>query len=157
MTTGRLEAICITSNAADGMLSVTSAEAIAGEGLATDRYAESRGAFQKGGVIKDDEQITLIEQEAIEGASHEYDLNITHSDTRRNLLTSGIAVNHLVGKDFYVGEVLIRGHRLCEPCGYLEKHTYEGIEKALIHRGGLRAEILEGGTISVGDTIRVKD
>ena len=74
-------------------------------------------------------------------------------ETRRNVVTRGIALNHLVGKRFRVGEVLLQGIRLCEPCDHLESLTRPGVRQALLHRGGLRAQILEGGVIRVGDPI----
>src|SRR5438874_415595 len=82
-------------------------------------------------------------------ACKEYKLPFTHPDPRRNLLTAGVPLNHLVGKTFRVGEVVLRGIELCEPCGHLEKLTCAGIKRALIHRGGLRAQILRGGELRV--------
>ncbi len=153
---GRLAAIQIASAPGVSMASVEEIEAVAGRGMAGDRCASGEGTFQQGHV-EADQQVTLIEQEAIEGAAREYDQSISFADTRRNLLTSGVPLNHLVGKDFRVGEVLIRGHRLCEPCGYLEKLTGIEVKRSLKHRGGLRAEILEGGVLRVGDRVRVEE
>ncbi|MEK7341409.1 MAG: MOSC domain-containing protein, partial [Candidatus Binatota bacterium] len=64
------------------------------------------------------------------------------------------ALNHLVGRDFKVGAVTLRGIRLCEPCAHLENLSRKGVQRGLIHRGGLRAHILTGGTIRLGDTIQ---
>ena len=75
-------------------------------------------------------------------------------NSRRNIVTKGVALNHLVGREFRVGEVTLRGIRLCEPCGHLEELTQKGVMQALVHRGGLRAQILIDGTIRVGDTIQ---
>jgi MOSC domain-containing protein YiiM len=74
--------------------------------------------------------------------------------SRRNLLTRGVPLNHLIGREFTVGEVVLRGIRLCEPCDHLEGLTVKGIKDGLHHRGGLRAEILHGGTLQPGDAIR---
>jgi MOSC domain-containing protein YiiM len=74
---------------------------------------------------------------------------------RRNIVTHGIALNHLVEKQFNIGAVILRGTRLCEPCVHLEKLSQAGAMRGLIHRGGLRAEIVTGGTIRVGDEILV--
>ncbi len=98
-------------------------------------------------------EVTLIEAEAIEAANRDYDLQFEAIQSRRNLLTRGVALNHLVGREFQVGEVRLRGILLCEPCGHLEQLTVAGIRKALIHRGGLRAQVLKGGTIKVGDNV----
>ncbi len=66
----------------------------------------------------------------------------------------GVPLNHLVGREFQIGPVRLRGIKLCEPCGHLEKMTVPGIEKALLHRGGLRAEILTSGTLRPGDPVK---
>jgi MOSC domain-containing protein YiiM len=95
----------------------------------------------------------LIEREAIEGAARSYDVKLADGDPRRNIVTTGVALNHLVDKEFSVGEVRCRGVKLCEPCGYMESLTTPGAREALIHRGGLRAEIIEDGVIRVGDDI----
>ena len=153
MTQGKLIGICITTQGSEAMQSVEQVEAIAGTGLAGDRYANLSGTFQKGDVVAPEEEVTLIEEEALQGAATEYNLQIAHADSRRNLLTQGVALNHLVGLDFHVGEVLLRGIKVCEPCGHLENLTFEGVRQSLVHRGGLRAQVLEGGTISIDDSI----
>jgi MOSC domain-containing protein YiiM len=125
--------------------------AVAGHGLEGDRK------FLRAGMPPDkigpDRELTLIEAEAIEAVSRDYKVVLGAVETRRNVITQGIALNHLVGKQFRVGEVLLQGIRLCEPCGHLESLTRKGVREALIHRGGLRAQILEGGVIRVGDPI----
>lgn len=155
MFAGRLLEICIAPDAGKPMQSLQQVEAVAGQGLEGDRYAELRGTFQKGETESlPRRQVSLIEREAILSATNKYELDFNHATTRRNLLTEGVPLNHLVGKTFTIGEVTLRGIDLCEPCGYLEKITVEGIEKSLLHRGGLRAEIVSGGTLRVGDTVR---
>ena len=149
---GKLVAIGITAAGSMPLSSVDSIAAMAGRGLTGDRYAEGKGAGQKG-PARPDQEVTLIEQEAIAAAGQEYKLSFTHLDTRRNLLTEGVPLNHLVGKTFSVGEVLLRGVELCEPCGHLEKLTCAGIKRALIHRGGLRAQIVRSGVLRVGDVV----
>ena len=153
MAAGKLVGICITPEGGAAMQPVDQAEAVVGKGLAGDRYASCNGSFQTGDVVAPEQELTLIEAEALEGASAEYDLQIVHADTRRNLLTRGVALNHLVGCEFRVGQVLLQGIELCEPCSHLEKLTCEGIRESLVHRGGLRARILEGGTLSLNDPI----
>lgn len=149
---GKLLAIGTAPEAAMPLTAVDSIVATAGRGLADDRYAEGKGVGQHG-PAKPEQEVTLIEQEAITAAGQEYKLSFTHLDTRRNLLTEGVPLNHLVNKTFTVGEVLLRGIELCEPCGHLEKLTCAGIKRSLIHRGGLRAQILRGGTLRVGDAV----
>ena len=101
-----------------------------------------------------DREVTLIESEAIEAVNRDYGVELSPIETRRNVVTRGVALNHLVGKPFRVGAVLLQGIRLCEPCSHLESLTRRGVREALVHRGGLRAQILEGGVIRVGDPIR---
>ncbi|WP_425498618.1 MOSC domain-containing protein [Natrinema salinisoli] len=97
--------------------------------------------------------LTLIEREAIEGIEREADIELAPGEHRRNIVTQDAALNHLVGKRFRVGEVVCRGARLCEPCGYLERITEKDVLEPLAHRGGLRADILEGGSIRPSDEI----
>lgn len=151
---GVVEAIFIAPEPAASMREVSQVEAVAGKGLAGDRYAAMAGTFSKEGHAE--QQVTLIEAEAIEAARRDYQLDYHAIDSRRNILTRGVAVNHLVGREFTIGPVRLRGVKLAEPCGHMEKLCgKEGARKALIHRGGLRAELLTGGTIRTGDAVRV--
>ncbi len=150
MTQGCIESIHITPTAEAPMQGVTEARALPGVGLEGDRYAARTGSFS--GKPKPGRQITLIEAEAIEALALELGLVLAPGETRRNLVTRGVALNHLVGREFTVGEVRLRGHELCEPCKDLARMTGKPeILPALVHRGGLRAEILTGGMIRVGD------
>jgi MOSC domain-containing protein YiiM len=125
--------------------------AVAGHGLEGDRKYRREGLPpRKNGP---DREITLIEAEAIEAVNRDYRVELSPIETRRNVVTRGVALNHLVGKRFRVGEAILQGIRLCEPCEHLESLTRPGVREALIHRGGLRAQILEGGTIRIGDPI----
>jgi MOSC domain-containing protein YiiM len=138
----------------ESMVSVPEVRAIAGAGLEGDRYCIERGSFSK---KSPSNQITLIEAEALEAAERDYGLEVTAEESRRNVLTCGLALNHLVGREFQIGEVRLRGLRLCEPCTHLENLTGKPVVKALRHRGGLRAEILSGGLIKVGERILEAD
>jgi MOSC domain-containing protein YiiM len=131
---------------------VKSARAIPGKGLQGDRYFDKNGTFSKKDT--DDRELTLIEAESIEALAREYQTEIHPGAARRNVLTRGIALNHLVGREFQIGNVKARGMRLCEPCGHLEKLTNSKVRAGLVHRGGLRAKILTEGEIRVGDEIR---
>lgn len=144
---GHLRAIQLTPSKGAALISVPEVEAIAGQGLAGDRRANGKPT-------KPMDQVTLIETESLTAVARDYELTIDPLLTRRNLLTEGVPLNHLVGVEFQVGPVVLRGIELCEPCGYLEAQTFAGIKKALLHRGGLRAEIVRGGTIRVGDVIQ---
>jgi len=152
MAQGRIESICITSAAEAAMRSVTEVTAIAGVGLEGDRYATHAGTFSA--KPKPGRQITLIEAEAIEALQRELGIVLALGETRRNIVTRGIALNHLVDREFTVGSLRLKGWELCEPCSDLARMTGKPqILAGLVHRGGLRAEILEGGVIRVGDLV----
>ena len=152
MAEGRVESIHIATTAEAAMRSVAEIRAIAGVGLEGDRYATRTGTFSA--KPKPGRQITLVEAEAIEALERELGLKQVPGETRRNLITRGVALNHLVGREFRVGAVRLRGHELCEPCGDLARMTGKPqILPGLVHRGGLRAEIIEGGVISAGDLV----
>jgi MOSC domain-containing protein YiiM len=141
----------IGPDAGGPLTSVEQVNAVAGHGLQGDR--KFRRPDSPPSKVGPDRELTLIEAEAIEAAAREYGIELTAIEARRSVLTRGVALNHLVGRTFRVGPVLLRGIRLCEPCGHLESLTRKGVRKALVHRGGLRAQIVEGGVIRVGDVI----
>jgi len=125
--------------------------AVPGQGLEGDRYASQRGSFSdRGGPQR---EVTLIEEEAVRALLRDYKVELGPGDSRRNITTRGVALNHLVGREFRVGEVTLRGIKLCEPCSHLEKLTKPGVLKGLIHRGGLNAQVLKAGVIRVGDAV----
>lgn len=133
------------------MQSVSQARAVAGRGLEGDRYFSGLGTYSNNpGTGR---HVTLIEIEAVEALKREYNVGVAAALCRRNIVTRAVALNHLVEKEFSVGEVVLRGMRLCEPCAYLEKLSASGALRGLIHRGGLRAEIVTAGTIRIGDPI----
>ena len=154
MFDGKLLAIAIARQAKGSMENVDAIEAVAEQGLVGDRYGAGIGAAQFQGHRKPENEVTLIAREAIEAANDEFNMTITHLDTRRNLFTEGVPLKNLVTKTFRVGPVLLRGLELCEPCGYLERRTYPGIKAALAHRGGLRCCVVEGGQLRIGDPVR---
>jgi len=136
------------------MVSVVEAEAVAGRGLKGDRYFDKCGTFSPD-PHKPDFELTMIELGKVQAFAADTGLQFTAKDARRNLVTSGIDLNELVGKQFIIGEARFKAIRLCEPCNYLAKITYQETLKGLVHKGGLRVEILESGTIQIGDKIDV--
>lgn len=135
------------------MVSLAEVRAVPGRGLDGDRYSRAAGTFSKG--HEPDSELTLIESEAIEALAREHSLTLAPSDARRNLVTRGIALNELAGREFTVGEVRVRAHGLCEPCTHLARLTGQpAVLRALAHRGGLRAQILGEGTLRIGDLVR---
>jgi MOSC domain-containing protein YiiM len=150
MWNGTIESIHIASAAKAPTRAVDQAQAIPGVGLEGDRYALQQGTFSK---PLPDFELTLIEAEAIEALQRDYGVELAPGEARRNLVTRGVPLNHLVGHDFQIGEVRIRGIRLCEPCSHLQALAGRPVIKGLRHRGGLRAQILSQGTIRVGDAV----
>lgn len=124
-----------------------------GKGLDGDRYADGTGTFYKPG--RPDIEVTLIEIEALEALNRDYGVELAAGDARRNIVTRGVSLNHLVGKRFTVGGATFEGIRLCEPCGHLAKLTSDRVRQGLIHRGGLRARVITEGEIRAGDSIAV--
>jgi MOSC domain-containing protein YiiM len=144
--TGTVELIVIAEHKEGPVETVQEAEAIAGHGLEGDRYADGGGTFSNPHGLG--HELTLIEAEEAER------VGLAPEDARRNVVTRGIDLNALVGKTFTVGSVTCAGRRLCEPCAHLQRLTEPGILRKLAHKGGLRADILEGGRIAVGDEIK---
>jgi MOSC domain-containing protein YiiM len=148
---GSLLAIQIGRQAEGRLESVPEVRAVPGRGLEGDRYFRGEGSFSKnpgGG-----RQVTLVEREMLDLLAREHGILLDPVDTRRNLLTSGVALNDLVGKEFQIGGVRLKGIRLAEPCSHLERLTQPGVLKGLVHRAGLRADILDEGVLRVGDAI----
>lgn len=154
---GTVERIFTAPEAEAEMVEQSDVEAVPG-GLRGDRYFREieTGTFVTWDADedrKDGYDLTLIEREAIEGIEREAGIELAPGEHRRNIITQDAALNHLVGKRFRVGEVVCRGDRLCEPCGYLERITEKDVLEPLAHRGGLRTDILEGGVIRPSDEI----
>ncbi len=141
---GTVAGILVAPAAEAPLMRLDAVNAIPGQGLGGDRYAEGQGTFSSPGVGY---ELTLVEAEVLD------EIDLAWEDARRNLVTTGISLNALVGKRFRVGSVECIGRRLAEPCAHLEKLTRPGLLRPLVHRGGLRADILTAGTISVGDKI----
>ncbi|MGH9025970.1 MAG: MOSC domain-containing protein [Acidimicrobiia bacterium] len=151
---GTLAAIYTAPSEGDPTVDHAQVRAVAGVGLDGDRYAADRKEGKHSFTPGTGREVTLIEREAVAAVRNETCIDVSESQTRRNLVTEGVPLNHLVGHEFMVGKVRLRGVRLAEPCAYLEGLVGEkGLRKAFVHRGGLRAEIVEGGTLRVGDSV----
>ena len=148
---GTIFAIHMAATGGAPIESVLEAQAVEGKGLEGDRYAAKLGTYSND--PGSGREVTLIEIEAIEALRRDYQIVLEPGLTRRNIVTRGVYLNHLVGKDFGAGAVVLRGTRLCDPCAHMEQLAVKGALRGLIHRGGLRAEIVKGGTLRVGDVI----
>jgi len=135
------------------MKAVDEVRALPGRGLEGDRYFLRTGTYS--GKDGADREVTLIETEAIDALLRDYSVTLEAGETRRNVATRGVPLNHLVGRVFRVGSTTARGLRLCEPCSHMEKLAGKRIRPGLVHRGGLRAQILTEGWIRVGDEVNV--
>jgi MOSC domain-containing protein YiiM len=125
------------------------AQARAGRGFDGDRYAAGAGTFSPRAGRRPGYDLTLIAAEVLDEMTAAGQA-VDFAGTRRNVLTRGIDVNALVGRRFRIGDVLCEGRRLCEPCVHLDRLSGPGILRPLIHRGGLRADILTDGEIRLG-------
>lgn len=134
------------------MVSVKEVRAVIGKGLEGDRYFKQVGTYSdRPGPSR---EVTFIEIEAIEALKRDYGVELDPGSSRRNIVTKGAPLSHLVGRKFGVGQAVLLGVRLAEPCHHLEQLTRKGVLAGLVHRGGLRAQVLTDGVIRVGDTLR---
>jgi len=149
---GHVVAMFTTTSAGEPMVARTVCRAFAGEGLEMDRYATKRGTYsQHEGRGR---HVTLIAREAIV-AANDQGVQIGEHETRRNLVTDGVDLDALVGATFTVGDVTLIGVRDCPPCAHLERLTRPGVRAVFEGRGGLRADVVVGGTVRVGDAVEI--
>ncbi len=134
-------AICVTGSAGSRLAPLREATLVEGRGIEGDRYFAGEGTFDG---RRSGTDVTLIEEEAIEATRRDHGLEIEAWDPRRNIVTRGVRLNDLVGRELRVGDAVVRGVRLCHPCGHLEELTRPGMQAALRGRGGLRADIVRG-------------
>jgi MOSC domain-containing protein YiiM len=144
---GTIEAIFVASEAGAAATAVDTVRALPGRGLDGDRHVFGTGTFPSG---LPGSALTLIEAEVCES----FTPALGAGEHRRNVVTRGIELNALVGHEFLLGAVRCRGMRLCEPCTVVERYASRPVLRALVHRGGLRADILEEGEVRVGDRVR---
>jgi hypothetical protein len=149
---GRVVALAVAPAAEAPMRLVESAQLRAGRGLDGDRYFTGEGTFSPRAGRRPGYDLTLIAAEVLDDlAAKGHDVDF--SRTRRNVLTRGIDINALVGRDFRIGDVLCAGRRLCQPCAQLERLSGPGLLRPLIHRGGLRVDVLSDGVVQTGSPI----
>lgn len=146
---GWVGSIYVASEEGAPMERVESVEAVAGRGLRGDRYFAETGYYTS----TDACQVTLIEREALEAVSRDNDLDLDPGAHRRNIVTEGVALNHLVDAVFRVGDAVFSGVKLREPCAYLESMTTDGVIHGLLHRSGLCANVVESGPVEEGDPV----
>lgn len=153
MTLGILRSIWVSSTARTPLVSVAEVRAVPGRGLEGDRYFMESGSFSRwpgGG-----RAVSLIAAEALDAVRAEHGLDLSQGRSRRNLVTSGIALADLQDRTFRIGTAVFRGVRPCPPCRHLEHLTEAGVFDALKDRGGFRADVIEEGFLHVGDAIEL--
>ena len=145
---GKIEAINITNISEENTFYINQAFLEKGKGIVNDRYFEN---FKE-----KKEQVTLINLEEINNFNNQIKRNIDAKDFRRNIIISGINLNGLINKKIKINEVILKIHEICQPCKYLQnKLKIPGLVKMLVNKSGVRAEILNSGSLSVGDTIKI--
>jgi MOSC domain-containing protein YiiM len=152
---GQVVSIYIARTAGSPMQQRDEAEAVPKRGLEGDRYFAGKGAFSARSLPgREVTEVTLIEAEVIDHIRRDWGIAVDAADSRRNIVTRGIELNQLVGSEFNVGQVRLRGASLCEPCVSLVKsEANRHLLRGLVHKGGLRAQILSRGVVAVGDPV----
>lgn len=150
MWAGSLLHIHIAEAARGLMVALPEARLIEGVGIEGDRYATGKGTYSP---FPDIREVTLIEVETLEALVRDHGIDLPASAHRRNLTVRNVPLNHLVGRRFRVGGVVLEGGRLNTPCKYLDLVTGLSVCDLLIHRSGLNARIVQGGTIRPGDPV----
>jgi hypothetical protein len=154
---GKIVKLLISKDSKSAMLNVNQIVLEAGKGIFGDRYYNQEGTFSNKGEIEPDRDVTLIEIEKIDALNKEHNLNITAEDLRRNIVVSNCDLNSLVDKEFQIGEVVLKGLRLCEPCKYLsDKLNEKKVLSEMVHKAGLRAQIIKSGSIDLNSQVEVK-
>jgi MOSC domain-containing protein YiiM len=151
---GRIEAIYTAPAESLPVIRRVQVNARPGVGLDGDRYSLGTGFWSDDHNVSRD--VTLIEAEVIEALRDNRGEQFDYGSFRRNIVTRGVTLNDLVGKRFRIGEVVLEGTSLCEPCAHLERLVGRPILRALVHRGGLRANILTIGEIHCDDAISLR-
>ena len=150
MPAGIVEQIAISPIESELPERVESVEVLPDQGPRGDRYFIDEPDPKR---RDEGHDLTLIEAEALEAFTAETGIPISHEESRRNVLTRGVGLNDLVGKRFRVGAVECFGVQLCEPCSHLQGLTRDGVLRGMVHRAGLNANVVVGGTIATGDEV----
>jgi MOSC domain-containing protein YiiM len=154
---GTVEAICIAPAASVTMTALGSVEALVGLGLAGDRYAQNIGFYSPRPTDPGAREVTLFEAEVLERLRAEHGIELHATEHRRNLTVRGVKLDELLGQRFSVGEVVLEGVKDCPPCEHLQQLLGKPVLQPLVNRGGLRARVVVGGTLRVGDSVEVHE
>lgn len=153
---GKVEKLLISKDIQSPMQSVNQIVLEKGKGIFGDRYYYQKGTFSNKGKDEPDREVTLIEKEKIDAFNSEFQQNVSYADFRRNIVISNCDLNALVDKEFQIGDVILQGIRLCEPCKYLSKQLdNEKVLTHMTHKSGLRAQIIREGSITMTSQLEI--
>lgn len=153
---GKIVNLLISKDIKSSMQKVNQIILEEGKGIYGDRYYNQEGTFSNKGKIEPDRDVTLVEIEKINEFNDKFNENITDEDLRRNIVVSNCDLNSLVDKEFQIGNVVLKGIRLCEPCKYLsEKLDNKKVLTEMIHKAGLRAQIIKSGSIDMTSQLEI--
>jgi MOSC domain-containing protein YiiM len=152
----QVEAICISGAGSGPMRVMAEVEAIAGVGLQGDRYADGVGFYSPRPTDPGAREVTLFEAEVLDALAAEHGIALGASEHRRNLTVRGVKLSELLGQRFRIGDVELEGVKDCPPCEHLQGLVGKPVLQPLVERGGLRARILVGGTLRVGDAVTLQ-
>ena len=156
MWQGRVDPLHIVAEKSLPMATVETVRAIPGVGLEGDRYATGRGTYSE--FPEDGRQVTLFEQESLEAIRRDFNIALEPHETRRNIITRDVPLNHLVGRKSWLARCCWKERGLNAPCQYFEDLLgIKSLFKALIHRSGLNCRILTGGESRVGDIVQLAE
>jgi MOSC domain-containing protein YiiM len=150
---GEVVAIHVAAAKGKPMQALGEAQVVAGRGITSDRYAEQRGFYSPRPAEDGGRELTLFEAEVLDALARDFAIELGAHEHRRNVTTRGVRLDDLLGQQFRIGSVVCQGVRPCTPCEYLQGLTGKPILTPLVDHGGLRARVLEGGTIRPGDPI----
>lgn len=154
---GKIVKLLISKDIQSPMQNVNQIILEKGKGIFGDRYYYQKGTYSNKGKVEPDREVTLIEKEKIDAFNLEFEQNVSYEDFRRNIVISNCDLNSLVNKEFQIGDVILKGIRLCEPCKYLsEQLNNEKILSKMINKSGLRAQIIRGGSIDMTSQLEVE-
>ncbi len=153
---GKIESLLIAQDTKSPMQNVNQIVLEVGKGIFGDRYYNQTGTYSNKGEVEPDRDVTIIEKEKIDAFNETVETKVSHEDLRRNIVVSNCDLNALVDKEFQIGEVVLKGMRLCEPCDYLgKKLNNDAFLKGMMNKGGLRAKIIKGGSITLTSQVEV--
>ncbi len=152
MWQGTVAFLHFATEAGAPMIDVEQLTLVAGKGIEGDRYMLGNGFYSRR--PEQGRQATLFELETLVALQRDLHIELRPEEHRRNITTRGVPLNHLVGRRFRVGEVLLEATRLSVPCKHVEQTSGKAVFNALVNRAGLNTRILQGGVIRAGDVIR---